>query len=108
MKGDFIMTEPVRGTTQTQNAQNAQQPKPVQQEKSAPDSQNIGKLLTNRAGAVVMAGPTVVAGALTVVGSFLNGVLNPNTTVDKSVTKGIEIAGQGAEMLDKMWQGKYF
>lgn len=106
------MTEPVRGTTQTQKAQNAQQAQQAQQPKKVqqptPENQNIGRLLANRAGAVIMAPATAIAGTLTLVGSFWNGVLNPNTTIDESMAKGIESASEGAEMLDKMWQGKFF
>ena len=55
-----------------------------------------------------MAPIAATAGALTLVGGFLNGVINPNTTLDNSMQESIKAAGQGADMLDKMWEGRYF
>ena len=55
-----------------------------------------------------MAPLAATAGVLTLVGGFLNGVLNPNTTVDHSMHESIKAAGQGADMLEKMWEGRYF
>lgn len=101
------MPEPVKRTTpaqQTQNTQKTQQPK----QKPEQHDPSIGKLLVNRAGAVVMTPVAAGAGVLTLAGSFLNGVFNPNTTLNESMTKGCQSAGQGADMLDKMWQGKFF
>lgn len=66
------------------------------------------RLAVNRAGAVVMTPIAATAGVLTIFGGALYGTLNPNSTFDKGMTKGIQAAGQGADMLEKMWEGRYF
>lgn len=48
------------------------------------------------------------AGVLTLTGGAINGALNPNTTFDKSMTESTKAVGQGADMLEKMWEGRYF
>ncbi len=109
------MTEPVKRTAPTTQAPKTQQ-KPQQKVKeSKPNcihteakTPSTAKLAVNRAGAVVMAPVAAGAGVLTLAGSFLNGLFNPNTTLDESMAKGCQAAGQGADMLDKMWQGKFF
>lgn len=100
------MTKPVNGPKEVQHTERPQNTKSTRQTGS--EEADIGRLLVNKAGAVVMAPVAAGAGALTLVGSFLNGIFNPNTTLDESMTEGCQAAGQGADMLDKMWQGKFF
>lgn len=106
------MTTPISKTqVKTQTAKKVQvKPKEQQKinstfEKNEPST---AKLAVNRTGAVVMAPLAATAGVLTLVGGFLNGVLNPNTTVDDSMNESIKAAGHGADMLEKMWEGRYF
>ena len=49
-----------------------------------------------------------VAGVLTIMAGGINGAVNPNKTFDQGMTEGIMAAGQGADMLHSMWNGKFF
>ena len=76
--------------------------------KSEQNKPSTGKLIINRTGLVIMAPITAAAGVLTLVGYGVNGLLNPNSTFDQSMQEGIKAAGQGADMLQKMWVGRFF
>lgn len=106
------MTEPIKKTSTAQPAQQtkAQQTQTQQAKTSKQQSQepSIGRLLLNRAGAVIMTPIAGVAGVLTIMTGAANGAINPNKTFNQGMTEGIQAAGQGADMLDKMWQGKFF
>ena len=65
-------------------------------------------MAVNRAGAVIMTPLVAAAGVLTLTGGAINGALNPNPTFDKSMTESTKAVGQGAYMLEKIWEGRYF
>ena len=69
---------------------------------------SIGRLLLNRSAAVVMTLPAAAAGVITIVAGGVAGAIKPNETFEQGVSKGIDAASQGAEMLESMWNGKYF
>lgn len=104
------MTEPIRKTQTSQSAQNVNKPKKqdVKKEQKTSNKPSIGRLLLNRAGAVIMTPIAGVAGVLTIVTGGINGAVNPHKTFDQGMTEGIKAAGQGADMLESMWNGKYF
>ena len=100
------MPEPVKKTT---GAQPARQPQKTQVKPKQPAQQpSIGRLLINRAGAVIMAPIAAAAGALRLGASAVDGAVNPKKTFDQAMQEGVQDSRQGAKMLDKMWQGKFF
>lgn len=67
----------------------------------------IGELLLNRAGAVVMA-PVVTAASTIYLGvKSAEGIFTAKP-YGQAMQEGLDGASQGADMLDKMWNGKYF
>lgn len=101
------MTEPVKRTTPAQQAQNTQK---AQQPKQKPEQHDpsIGRLLVNRAGAVVMTPVAGLAGTITIIAKGISGAVNPDKTLDQGIQEGIQAASESEDMLDKMWQGKFF
>lgn len=106
------MTDAVKRTTSTQPAQNVQQgqkSQKVQQSKQTTKSEpSIGRLLANKVGAVIMTPVAGVAGVLTIMARGAQGAIDPDKTFDQGMTEGIKEAGQGADMIERMWQGKFF
>ena len=103
------MTEPVKRTTPAQTSQKPQQARNTQNQKPKQSNEpSIGRLLLNRAGLVVMTPIAGVAGVLTIATSAIAGTINPKKTFDQGMQEGIQAAGQGADMLEQMWNGKYF
>lgn len=82
-----------------------QSSKPTKTSNSEPST---ARLAVNRAGAVIMTPIAATAGVLTIFAGALYGTFSPNSTFDKGMTSGIQAAGQGADMLEKMWEGRYF
>lgn len=63
--------------------------------------------LLSKGAAVVLTTPTATAGAIYLVGKFIEGAVTKKS-IDQAMTEGIQDVGQGAEMLTKMWNGQYF
>ena len=97
--------QPNRPATQRKQPVKKQNANPTKVNKNEP---SVGELLINRGAAIVLTPLAATAGTLTIFGAAVNGIVNPNTTFDKSMTEGIKAAGQGADMLEKMWEGRYF
>lgn len=106
------MTEPISKTqVKTQTAKKVQvKPKEQQKinstfEKNEPST---AKLAANRLGAVVFSPLAVIDGTSKLTVSFLDGVFNPNKSIDKALMEGRKEADKSLEKLDKMWEGRYF
>ena len=105
-----IKTTQVKTTTKVApDANKAKKNKAKKQEKNNSvfeKKPSTTQKIVNKATAVTLTAPAVTAGVLTVIGGFFKGVLTGN--INKSLEKSIKAADQGADMLQKMWEGRYF
>lgn len=81
--------------------------KPKQTTNKHTNEPSIGKLLVNRAAALIMTPITATVGAIYVGGKSVEGLVTKKP-YEKAMQEGIKDVSQGADMLDKTWSGKYF
>ena len=96
----------IEKTVQPQQEQTPPQETARKKQEAKNDSFEISNLLSKGA-AVVMAPITAAAGVGYLAGKFVEGVVTTKS-IDQDMTEGIQTVGDGADMLDRMWNGKYF